>query len=250
MGFLKNLKAGLEAAQAASAQPVNDVPPFVNPWPQEEVDRLLQGTGTIRAILLGYQHQVLEGNERVGAMGVQIRLRPRGPGGTLGDEVTVKATMSSWNARLLELGLDIPVERDASGAITKVASKQLAAELESRADEAKKGNSGWTLDPDVEGMIDVAKAVFGKPSPAATAPVPPSDPRLAPVEGLGYEGYVAIRADLMKNGAPNGEDAVAQEHGVRPYTWLAISTVWKNRIALDPELTAMYERDLAAQHPR
>lgn len=246
MGFFKDLKAGFEAAQAASAQPVNDVPPFVNPWPQEEVDRLLQGTGTVRAILLGYRHQVLEGNERIGAMGVKVRLRPRGPAGTLGEAVTVKATMSSWNARLLEPGLDIPVERDASGTITKVASKQLADELAYRADEAKKRNSGVSLDPDVEGMIDVAKAVFGKPAPAAPAPVPPSDPRLAPVEGLSYEGYVAIRADLQKNGAPNGEDAVAQAHGVRAYTWLAISTVWKNRIALDPQLTEMYERDLAA----
>jgi hypothetical protein len=162
MGFFKDLKAGFEAAQAASAQPVDDTPALINPWPQDEVDRLLAGTGTIRAILLGYRHQVLEGNERIGAMGVKVRLRPRGPAGTLGDEVTVKATMSSWNARLLTPGMDIPVERDASGAITKVASKQLTAELESRADEARKGNSGVTLDPDIEGMIDVAKAVFGK----------------------------------------------------------------------------------------
>jgi hypothetical protein len=247
MGFLKNLKAGIEAAQAASAQPVDDTPAFINPWPQDEVDRLLAGSGTIRAILLGYRHQVLEGNERIGAMGVKVRLRPRGPAGTLGEEVTVKATMSSWNARLLTPGMDIPVERDpATGAVTKVASKQLAAELEGRADEAKKGNSGWTLDPDVEGMIEVAKAAFGTPAPAAPAAAAPSDPRLAPVEGISYETYVAVCASIKTHGAPNGEDSVAQKHDVRAHTWAAISNVWKNRIALDPELTAKFETDLAA----
>lgn len=251
MGFLKNLKEQFEAAQAASmamsgAQPVSDIPEFINPWPQDEVDRLLAGTGTIRAILLGYRHQVLDGNERIGAMGVKVRLRPRGPAGTLGDEVTVKATMSSWNARLLTPGMDIPVEREpATGAVTKVASKQLAAELESRAAEANKGNSGWTLDPDIEGMIEVVKAVFdptGMPEPT----VAPSDPRLMPVEGITWQTYIAVCADLQKNGAPNGEDAVAQKHGVRAYTWPAISNVWKNRIAVDPELTQKFAHDLEA----
>ena len=135
MGVFSKLKAQVEAAQAAGnamagVEPVSDIPEFVAPWPQEEVDRLLQGPGPIGAIMLGSRHQVLEDGERIGRMRVHVRLRPRGPEGTLGDEVTVKASVSSWVATLLEPGLDIPVERDPStGAITKVASKQLTEEL-------------------------------------------------------------------------------------------------------------------------
>ena len=172
MGFLKNLKAQIEAAQAAATamsgvEPVSTIPEFIDPWPQDEVDRLLQGTGTIRAIVLGKRHQVLESGERVGAMRVHVRLRPRGPEGTLGDEVTVKATMSSQVASLVQAGLDIPVERDAAGTITRVASKQLADELAHRKDEAAKRNPAWGLDPEIEGMIDVAKAIAKKAKPEA-----------------------------------------------------------------------------------
>ena len=170
MGFLANLKAQIEAAQAAGnamagVEPVSDVPEFINPWPQAEVDRLLAGSGTVRAIVLGTRHQVLEAGERIGAMRVHVRLRPRGPEGTLGDEVTVKATLSSTTAGLVDRGLDIPVERDAAGVITKVASKQLTAEL---ADRAKGVGNPWALDPEVEGMIEtftaLGKAVKGEPA--------------------------------------------------------------------------------------
>jgi hypothetical protein len=66
-----------------------------NPWPEDEVDRQLQDTGTIRAILLGKRHQVREQVERVGAMRVQISVRSRAVGGALGDVVTEKAALSS-----------------------------------------------------------------------------------------------------------------------------------------------------------
>ncbi len=97
MGLFSRLKAQVEAAQAAGnamagVRQASDIPEFVAPWPQEEVDRLLQGPGPIRAIMLGSRHQVLEDGERIGRMRVHVRLRPRGPEGTLGDEVTVKAS--------------------------------------------------------------------------------------------------------------------------------------------------------------
>ena len=254
MGFLSNLKAQVEAAQAAGsamagAAPVSDIPEFINPRPQDEVDRLLQGTGTIRAIVFGKRHQVLEQGERVGAMSVQIRLRPRGPAGTLGGEVTVKATLSSQVAALVDRGLDIPVERDVTtGTITKVASKQLTEELASRKDEGAKRNPGWGLDPAVEGMIETVGAVGHalKGTPVKDVPESTSDPRRQPVDRITWETYVAVCAHLQLHGAPNGEDAVAQKYGVKPYTWLAISSVWKGRIAADPELTEIFEHDLAA----
>jgi len=251
MGFLANMKAQIEAAQAAGnamagASPVSDIPEFINPWPQDEVDTLLQGTGTIRAIVFGKRHQVLEQGERIGAMRVQVRLRPRGPGGTLGDEVTVNATLSTQIADLVKQGLDIPVERDAkTGAITKVASKQLAEEL---AGQTTPGNSGWGLDPALEGMIETVGAI-GKVFTGSTPeeqPASMSDPRRKPIDRITWETYVAVCAHLQVHGAPKGEDAVAQQYGVKAYTWLAISSAWKGRIAADPELTQMFERDLDA----
>lgn len=254
MGFFSKLREQVEAAQAAATamaggEPATDIPVFVRPWPQDDVDRLLAGTGSIRAIVLSKRHQVLEAGERVGAMRVKITLRPRGPEGSLGEKVTVNATLSSLTASLVEQGLDIPVERDAAtGAITKVASKQLTAELSERMDEAKKRNPAWGLDEEVQGMIEVATAIVGggkAPAPSA-APPSVSDPRRQPVDRITWEIYVAVNAQLQVHGAPNGADQVARTFGVLPGTWLAVSTVWANRIAADAELTAMYERDLAA----
>jgi hypothetical protein len=255
MGFLKNLKDQVAAAQAAGnamagAEPIPEMPVFINPRPQDEVDRLAQGTGPIRAIVLGKRHQALEQGERIGKMRVHVRLRPRGPEGTLGDETTVKAWMSTDLAALLSPGLDIPVERDpATGAITELALAQLKQELAERLDAAAK-RPAFGLDPDVEGMIDVAKAVGkavkGDPKAAAPGEVPASasDPRRQPVEGLTWETYVAICAHLEVSNAPNGADVEARQFGVKPYTWLAVSSVWKNRIAADPGLTQLFERDL------
>ncbi len=140
MGFFSKLKEQYDAVNAeatAMASAALGVPAFINPRPQEEVDRLLAGTGPIRAIVLGASHQVLQPGESVGRMKVKVRVRPRGAQGSLGDEVTLVAMVSSWVATLLQRGLDIPVERDpATGALTKVASAQLTQELSDRRGEA------------------------------------------------------------------------------------------------------------------
>ena len=185
MGLFSKLKAQVEAAQAAGnamagVEPVSDIPELIAPWPQEEVDRLLQGPGSIRAIVLGKRHQVLEDGERIGRMRVHVRLRPRGPEGTLGDEVTVKASISTWVASLLEPGLDIPVERDpTTGAVTKVASKQLTEELSGRKAEADRNRPGWAVDPALQGMAETAgairDAIKGSPTPDPEDPEPPAD---------------------------------------------------------------------------
>ena len=117
MGLFSKLKAQVEAAQQAAnamagVEPVSDIPEFVAPWPQEEVDRLLQGPGPIRAIVLKKQHQILQDGEHVGRMRVDLTVRVRGPEGTLYDPVKLKASVSSWVATLIEKGLDVPVERD------------------------------------------------------------------------------------------------------------------------------------------
>ncbi len=252
MGFLKNLKEGFAAAQAAGlamsgAEQVQVIPAFISPRSQEEVDSLLAGSGTVRAIVIGKQHQVLERGERVGSMGVKIEVRLREAAGKLGQPVVLKARLSSLTTSLVVPGLDIPVERDpATGALTRVASAQLTDELSGRMDEAKKRNPGAAWDSDVEAIIDLVKLPFTERPTAEEPPAAPNDPRLAPVDGMTWQTYVAIHADLQLNGAPNGEDAVAQRHGALPYTWLALSTVWKNRIAADPELAELFARELAA----
>ena len=252
MGFLSNLKAQVEAAQAAGlamsgAQPVSTIPEFINPRSQDEVDRLLQGTGTVRAIVIGQRHQVLEDGERVGSMTVHVRLRPRGPVGSLGDEVVVKAKLSSLESSLLDPGLDIPVERDAAtGTITKVASAQLKEELAPRMAEAKKRNPSGAWSLEVQGVMDVVDAIK-KPTTEPAAPAASlSDPRRQPVDRITWETYVAICAHLQVHGAPNGDDAVAQKYGVIRGTWAAISTMWRIRIAADADLAELFDRDLEA----
>ena len=165
MGLFSKLKAQVEAAQQAAnamagVEPVSDIPEFVAPWPQEEVDRLLQGPGPIRAIVLKKQHQILQDGEHVGRMRVDLTVRVRGPEGTLYDPVKLKASVSSWVATLIEKGLDVPVERDpATGAATKIASKQLTAELSSRKAEADEIRPRWGVDPDIQGMGETAAAI-------------------------------------------------------------------------------------------
>jgi hypothetical protein len=256
VGLFSKLKAQVEAAQQAGnamagAEPANDVPEFIAPRPQEEVDRLLQGSGPIRAIVLGKRHQVLEDGERIGRMRVHVRLRPRGPEGTLGDEVTVKASISTWVASLLEPGLDIPVERDPStGAITKVDSKLLTEELAPRKDEADRKRPGFAVDPALQGMAETAGAIRDALTGKTTTeqPLPSAgDPRREPVDGITWETYVAVSAHLQVHPAPQGgDDKVAQRYGVRPYTWLAVSSVWKGRLDADPELAQLFERDVTA----
>lgn len=173
MGFLKKAKATYQALldqQAALAGP-EPIPELVAPLPQEEVDRLLAGDGpVIRAIVLGKRHSILQDGEHVARMRVDVRLRPRGAAGTLGDEATLKASVSSWVATLIEPGLDIPVERDpATGALTRVASRQLTDELSARRAEADRIRPAWGVDPTLQGMAETAEWVrdklTGKPDP-------------------------------------------------------------------------------------
>lgn len=255
MGFLSKAKEQIRAAQAVAAsmsgvEPVvDDIPEFIAPRPQDEVDRLLQGDGSIRAIVLGKRHQVLQDGERIHKMRVQVRLRPRGPAGTLGDEVTVKASVSTWVAALIDRGLDIPVERDPkTGAITKVDSKLLTEELTPRKAEGEKGRKGFAVDPALQGMAETAGAIrnaLGRKS-APDVPAPSaSDPRRQPVDGTTWETYVAVTAHIQARPSPRGDDFVAQQHGVLPYCWAGAKYVWDGRVAADPELAQLFEQDLA-----
>ena len=256
MGFLKNLKAGIEAVQAAQkeASSVQDsfVPLFVNPKPQAEVDAAWQGTGPVRAIVFASQHQVLEPGERVGAMTVKVTLRPRGPGETLGEKVTLKATLSSMEASLLDEGLDIPVERDpATGALTKVDSKLLKQELAHLKEEGARRNPGWAWDEDVQGMIEVGQTIGqaltgGKPKAAPVVTESMSDPRRQPIDRITWEKWVAVRAHLQVNPAPYGVEHETLKFGIQRFTWPAIDNAWNSRVAGDPELKALFDRDLAA----
>ena len=235
----------------AGVQPASDIPDFIAPRPQEEVDRLLGASGPIRAIVLGKRHQVLEDGERIGRMRVHVRLRPRGPDGSLGDEVTVKASISTWVATLIEPGLDIPVERDPStGAITKVDSKLLTDELAPRKEEADRKRPGFAVDPALQGVAETAGAIRDAVFRKATTEQPPlsaGDPRREAVSGVTWETFVAVSAHLQVHPAPQGgDDKVAQQYGVLPYTWLAVSRVWEGRISADPALTELFQRDLAA----
>jgi hypothetical protein len=267
MGFLSKIKEQYDAVNAqATAMADSAIPAFIGARPQDEVDRLLAGTGTIRAIAFAKRHQVLQPGERVGRMKVEVRLRPRGPEGTLGEEVWLKASISSWVADLIQPGLDIPVERDpATGKLTQVASKQLTEELTSRKAEGEAMRPGWALDTDVQAAVDlpadIAKALKGKkgapPQPAATpalaSPVPSSapasagEPRPAPPGKVPWQTAVAVVAYLEvypPSSVPEA-DAAGQIYGVIPGTWAAERAAWEARIAADPALAELWAWDVA-----
>jgi hypothetical protein len=265
MGFLSKIKEQYDAVNAqATAMADAAIPAFIAPRSQEEVDALLAGTGTIRAIAFAKRHQVLQPGERVGRMKVEVRLRPRGPEGTLGDEVWLKASVSSWVADLIQPGLDIPVERDpATGKLTQVASKQLTEELESRKAEAEEMRPAWALDPDAQAAIDlpadISKVLKGKggapatPSPATHGPAPDappasaSEPRPAPPGKVSWETAVAVTAYLEAHPASSvaEADAAGQVHGVIPGTWAAERAAWEERIGADPNLRELFAWDVA-----
>jgi hypothetical protein len=267
MGFLSKIKEQYDAVNAqATAMADAAIPAFIAPRSQEEVDSLLAGTGTIRAIAFSKRHQVLQPGERVGRMKVDVRVRPRGPEGTLGEEVWIKASVSSWVADLIQPGLDIPVERDpATGKITQVASKQLTEELSSRKAEAEAIRPGWALDTDVQAAIDVpadiAKALIGKnAAPSLPAVSPPlasaapssalasaADPRPAPLGKVSWATAVAVAAYLEVYPASSvaEADAAGQIHGVIPGTWAAERAAWDERIAAEPQLAELWAWDVS-----
>lgn len=157
MGFLKNLRSGASAWREEIARvnaitnAAHDVAPseILNPSPQHVVDRLLADGGIARGVVVKASYAPND-NERVNKMKVTIRVRARLANGELGQTCEVRIWTGWQVTALLDRGLEIPVELDATRQlVVGVPADALRAELEPRFDEAAERHQGWHVDPPI-----------------------------------------------------------------------------------------------------
>jgi hypothetical protein len=71
--------------------------------------------------------------------------------------------------------------------------------------------------------------------------LPTDDPALAPIEGVGFDAWIAVQAAIVRQKVPRGGyDALAQEHGVPVGRWDAVNAAWTKRLRSTPTLTMRY----------
>lgn len=266
MGLFKNIKDQIKNAQdmaadirAAMPQPDGSamtagtpaVPPtgstLINPSAQHEVDRLWDAGGSARGVLMGSYDDISAG-ERPIKTRVHTRVRARLRGGGLGPEKKLTVWVGWKVAVLLEPGLEIPIELDrATGEPTGIAAKELTEELRPRFDEAKKKHRAGTWDYDLDGLTQAPAALkeaFQRGTPEPPAGLAADHPLMAPINGVSWEQYIAVRAHAAAHSLTTGIDAVAQEHGVAAGAWDAAYTGWTARITGAPPLAAQFGWDL------
>ncbi len=82
-------------------------------------------------------------------------------------------------------------------------------------------------------------AAFG--APEATPTLPADDPALQPIEGVGFDTWIAVQAAAVRQKVPrSGCDALAQAHGVPAGTWDAVNAAWTKRLQRTPSLAMRY----------
>ncbi|MBA3293173.1 MAG: hypothetical protein H0T40_05390, partial [Geodermatophilaceae bacterium] len=72
------------------------------------------------------------------------------------------------------------------------------------------------LDPGLEIPIEFDR-VCGRATGISTPPagLPSTDPLLAPIEGVTWQQFIAVRADIANRPSVDGFDEMAQQYGVR-----------------------------------
>ena len=186
------------------------------------------------------------------------------------------ATLLFWSRReRIDTGermpgpLDVPVWVDETGAVVEVAREQLAQELEPWRDAgvriwkqdhallapvrtaagAPKGvlRFAGSLVKEWKGAISEAVADLRTARPAGVRPDDASHP---PVEGVGYELWIQIRALLVRDEVhPQHVDHFTHFRGVPWGRWAAVDAAWLARVAADPPLKAWADYDFLRFKP-
>jgi hypothetical protein len=82
-------------------------------------------------------------------------------------------------------------------------------------------------------------AVFEKPEPGGG--LDDADPLLEPIEGVDFDTWVAVQADLIRERVPRkAYDEVAARRGVPPGRWNAIESAWRGRMKGNPGLAQRF----------
>jgi hypothetical protein len=82
-------------------------------------------------------------------------------------------------------------------------------------------------------------AAFG--APEATPMLPTDDPEPEPIEGVGFDTWIAVQAAAVRRKVPSsGYDTLAQAHGVPAGRWDAVNAAWTRRLQSTPSLAMRY----------
>jgi len=132
--------------------------------------------------------------------------------------------------------------------MTGISTARLSDELSPRFDEAKRRHKSGDLDTGLEGITQLPgllKETFGRGSASpAPAGLSAHDPALAPIGGVTWQQFIAVRAEVTTRPSPEGFDAVAQRHGVPAGAWNGVDAAWMQRVMTTPALVQQMSTDL------
>lgn len=130
---LKGQAAMQAEAQAAQREAFAQQLTIIDETPQDEIDRINAGDGPGRAVVMGVQHWLEEGENTL-RTNATAYVRIRQTGGGLGPEQKVKLWTDSGTIRTLRAGFEIPLQYDrATGLIVdKPDMKAIAAEVKAK----------------------------------------------------------------------------------------------------------------------
>lgn len=252
MGLFKNIKGYVQAVKDAMPEtPVaqQSDTPIINPSSQQVVDQLWDAGGGARGVLIGSYDDMSDGDRPIKTR-VHTRVRARLRGGGLGPETKLVVWVGWKVAALLEPGLEIPIELDrATGEATSIDAKQLTSELRPRFGEAGKVQRAGTWDFDLDGLTQAPaglREAFSGGTPETPAGLPADHPLMAPINGVTWDQYIAVRAHAHVHGVANGVEAIAQQYGVEAAQWAPAYAGWTQRITAAPPLAAQFGWQLDA----
>jgi hypothetical protein len=131
-----------------------------------------------------------------------------------------------------------------------------------RRDRPRTDDTNWRLRDNVTWVTEQAKAAREVAGAVRRAPgemlrdlrgagppddagIPDGDPRLAAIDGVGFDLWVEAEARIIEAAVLPGErDAVAQAAGVAPGAWPAARAGWAARAAADPALERRFRAHL------
>ena len=207
-----------------------------------------------RALLEGYEslrHRGEVGNRVDINLFAQLRL----PDAELGDIVFCPHFLDWRATKLVRRGTDVPVCVDPrTGDLEDVLPDALDAELRPRYGEFSAADE-FFIEPyrEIGDQIrtagraarSVASGDAFKIENPTEGGFAPGDPIMEPVDGVTFEQWVAVSADIIRGRMPPGQaDACAARHGVRPGAWAEASRQWGRRQAGHPLMAEKYGRAL------
>ena len=207
-----------------------------------------------RALLEGYFSHRSRG-EVGNRIAIDLSAQLRQPAGSLGEPVFCPHFLDWRATKLLRRGLDVPVCIDpVSGELEDVLADALDEELRPGFDQFSALDEMF-VDPirevgeDARAAAGVARdvasgAIFKIENPTEDG-FAPGDPIMAPANGVTFEQWVAVNADMLRDGAPpDRADAYAARHGVAPGAWAEGSRQWRRRQMGHPLMAEKYGRAL------